>query len=667
MTDWCHELCRHFGIGSDYRGFDGQRVSVTPETRMAVLAAMGHSVGSEAEAHALVEQLRHEDSLHPACAEIIVETGKSATIKTSRPVDWAIEVEGNPEPLADGLATDRIDLPPLPMGIHRLVLSDGSSDWVTWILARPQHAVCVAERTKAPRVWGVTTALYGLTDAGKAQIGSYNLLGSYGAAMAHHGADFVGINPVHAMGRTRPDDVISPYSPSHRAFLNTWHTGTVEHGKGSSTDRVDYPAALDANERALKTSFMRFRGLPDDAPEQRAFAAFDRAGGAALDDYALFEVLADRFGPDWRDWPSAFKTRDTTAITAVQSEEQVALSFLKWGQWQADCQIGQAQKQLLSAGMRIGLYLDLAVGPRLGGAETWAKDSPQVTGATLGAPPDPLSPAGQSWGLAPLSPVTCRAQGYAGFARLLRSVMRHAGMIRIDHVIGLMRSFWIPDGATEGAYVSYPLDALLAVVAIESQRSGTIVIGEDLGLVPEGLREKLAGSGIYGMEILQFLRDDAGGFKDTAHIRKKAICAFATHDTPTIKGFFSAEDARLQADIGALDTTRYEIIRADRTAAQQTLGPVAEVPEIHHRLATAGSEMVAVQLDDIAGRVSQQNLPGTINEHPNWQQVAPLAIQDIETSPDFAQLGADMAQQGRANTGKPEKNHGQSDCSNLAH
>jgi 4-alpha-glucanotransferase len=666
MTGWTAELCRHVGIRAGYRGFDGQHIAVSPETARAVLAAMGHEVDSEITARAQLEQLRQESDEHPACDEVVVEAGQTGSVAVSRAVTWAIEAEGTGEVLASGTATTGIDLPALPMGIHRLVLSIGSRDWVTWLLARPPLAVSVQARTRDTRVWGVTTSLYGLTDGGRAPIGSYDLLGRYGAAIAGHGADFIGINPVHAMGRTRPEAVISPYSPSHRAFLNTWHAGTGDHA-GARAGWIDYPEALVANERALRAGFARFRSLPDAAPDPRDFDRFDRAGGAALDNYVLFDLLSDRFGPDWRDWPVAYRDRRDKALAAFRQAHADDLVFLKWAQWQADRQLGQAQKRVLDEGMRIGLYLDLAVGPRLGGAETWAADSPLVTGATLGAPPDPLSPAGQSWGLAPLSPMACRAQGYAGFARLLRAVMRHAGMIRIDHVIGLMRAFWIPEGADEGAYVDYPLEALLAVVAMESVRSDTVVIGEDLGLVPEGLREKLAGSGIYGMEVLQFLRDDAGGFVDTKHLRRQAICAFGTHDTPTITGFFAAEDVRLQAGLGAVSGAALEEIRADRTAAMDSLGATEPVTEIHRRLAAARSEMAAVQLDDIALQESQQNLPGTVDEYPNWRRAAPFAIDDIETSAEFAQLGAEMAREGRANRNEREKGHDRSDCSNLAH
>ncbi|GAB4382076.1 4-alpha-glucanotransferase [Albidovulum sp.] len=667
MTDWVRSLARHLGIASDYRGFGGERVTVSAETLHAVMAAMGHPVASQSEARDRLRELRAAAAAHPARPEVILRAGRRASLAVTRPVDWTLEAEGTGAPLASGRAETAMRLPPLAMGVHRLVLRAGAQHWQTWVFARPARAVALSDRTGRARAWGVTTALYGLTDGGRVPIGDYARLGAYGAALARHGADFIGINPVHAMGRTRPDDVVSPYSPSHRGFLNTWHAGTGEAAPAAAGELIDYGAALAANARALQAGFARFRALPAEAEERHAFAAFTAGAGPALDDFALFEVLADAHGPDWRSWPTAFRDRDTAALGAVRRDRREAIDFVKWAQWEADRQLAAAQERVRAAGMGVGLYLDLAVGPRPGGAESWAEGSALVTGATLGAPPDPLSPAGQSWGLAPLSPQASRAEGHAGFARLLRAVMRHAGMIRIDHVIGLMRAYWIPEGGREGTYVSYPLDALLAVVAIEGARSGTIVIGEDLGLVPEGLRETLDAHGIYGMEVLQFLRDPAGGFADPATLRRRALCAFATHDTPTIAGYLAAEDARLQAGLGMLSAAGFERIRADRARAQAALGPGPAAEEIHRRLAAARSELVAVQLEDIAGRKEQQNLPGTVEGHPNWRRAAPFSIAQIESAPEFARLGREMARAGRTNARKTENGHDLPDCSNIAH
>lgn len=666
MSDALAELCDWFGVHAQYRGFEGQTVDVSRETRGAVLRALGPEARTEAEARAMLDQMRAEEAARPLPYEVIVEAGAFADLPLAHPAEWQVEAEGTGDTLATGRGDGRLSLPALPMGIHRLRLITGSQDHTTWILARPARAVRLEDHVPGARVWGVSTALYGLTDGDAAQIGSYDLLGRYAAAMARHGADFLGINPVHAMGQVRPGDVISPYSPSHRAFLNTWHCALECRPTGDGAELVDYPAALAANAEALSGQYARFRQLPETSDQKVDYRGFAARAGNALDEYALFEALTCAFGADWRNWPMAYRDHDAGALAAFESEHAEQIARIKWAQWQADTQLARAQAKACGAGMRLGLFLDLAVGPRLGGAETWAKGSPLVTGATLGAPPDPLGPEGQSWGLAPLSPVKSRATGYAGFAQLLRAVMRHAGMIRIDHVLGLMRSFWIPEGGAEGTYVSYPFEALLAVVAIESVRNDTIVVGEDLGLVPEGLREQLADSGIYGLDVLQYMRTPNGGPVDTARTRKMAVCAFATHDTPTVAGFFTAEDARLRHAAGSIDKDTLERIRADRDRARETLAATDPVTAIHRKLAQANAGMVAIQLDDIANRVSQQNLPGTVDSHPNWRLKAPFTIDGIAASESFARLARDMADHGRSNLQGLEDEHGLHDGPDLA-
>ncbi|MEP2532318.1 4-alpha-glucanotransferase [Shimia sp.] len=658
MTDWISDLCHHVGIGAEYGGFDGQTIAVSQDTRLAVLRALGYNVSTEGDAQNQLNFLRNKDAQRPAPPEVIIPAGQSTIVPVSRHVDWVVEAETSQTVLASGTSDQSIALPKLPLGIHRLVLRSGADEWVTWILAHPTKSTTLADHSGHDRAWGVTAPLYGLTNGNNAEIGTYPYLGEYAAAMAGHGADFLGINPIHAMGQTRPENVISPYSPSHREFLNTWHVAAPNASRRlrspdqSAPGLINYPAALTANDKALATEYAQFLDLPETATDKRDFVSFCQTKGKALDDYALFEVLASQFGPDWRNWPAEYRNRHDKTLARFLPEHTNDLSFHKWAQWLAARQLADAQIQAIDGGMRIGIYLDLAVGPRLGGAETWVEGTSLVTGATLGAPPDPLGPSGQSWGLAPQSPRLCREQGYAGFSRLLQAVMRHAGMIRIDHILGLMRSFWIPDGGTEGAYVSYPVDALLAVVAIESARNRTIVIGEDLGLVPEGLREKLAVYGIYGLDVLQYMRNDAGGFTDTAKARTKAICAFATHDTPTINGFFAAEDARLQMQFGAMTPDSFEQIQTDRQKAHNSLGDVSPICAIHKRLANANSELVAVQLDDVAERKEQQNLPGTIDEYPNWQQAVTFSSNDIRNSPAFAKLGLEMRAEGRTNTDK---------------
>lgn len=667
MSQWMSALCAHVGIHAQYRGFNGQETTVSAEVQGAVLRAMGHEPRSEPEAHELLQSLQADEAMRPLPPEVIVDAGTTAKLLLAHAAEWQLEAEGSGGVLAQGKGVGELTLPPLPIGIHALRLRSDAGDFTTWVLARPIRAWHLDDAVPVGRAWGMTTALYALTDGDAVQIGSYDLLGDYAAAIAGHGADFIGINPVHAMGQVRPDDIVSPYSPSHRAFFNTWHCETEPAGSPAPSALVDYPAALSHNASALDRQFTAFQALPGGVQERAVFQAFVDQAGETLHDFALFEVLAHRFGADWRDWPAPYRNRDAERLELFAAENATAIAQVKWAQWQAEAQLAGAQAKALNAGMRIGLYLDLAVGPRLGGAETWAKGSALVTDASLGAPPDMLEPNGQNWGLAPLSPLKCRAQGYAGFAQLLRASMRHAGMIRLDHILGLMRSYWIPEGAQVGTYVSYPLDALLAVVAIESVRNRTVVVGEDLGLVPEGLREKLATSGIYGLDVLQFMRKADGGIVDPADTRELAICTFATHDTPTIAGFFRAEDARARYEFGGITAEIFEHVRTDRARAQAALISADPVIEIHQNLAQANASMVAVQMDDMAAQTTQHNLPGTTDSYPNWQLKAPFTVAEIGQSAAFSQLSLDMAAQGRSNQTGLETQDARQDHSDQTH
>lgn len=646
MTRWTEELCAHLGVAARYQDYEGGTVLVSPETQSAVLNALGFDVANDAGAQDLLTHLRATDAQRPLPPEVIAKADAATRLPLAQPVEWCLVAEFTGQVLGSGQARESLTLPALPLGIHRLSLRTRDAETVTWVLARPDRAWGVSDCVQPPRVWGVLAALYGMTDGDAAALGSYDRLGAYVEAIARHGPDFLGLNPVHAMGPVAPGSPVSPYSPSHRAFLNTWYV--AESGPGGAT-LIDYPSALAASSAALVAGFDAFTGLSQDTPAKRAFNSYVTAAGQPLRDFAIFEALASRFGTDWRSWPTVYQTPDSGAVTAFAQANGRDVQQAMWAQWCAETMLADAQSRARNAGMRLGLYLDLAVGPSLGGAETWDRDSALVTGAALGAPPDPLGPAGQNWNLAPQSPLKMRAQGYAGFARLLRAIMRHSGMIRIDHVLGLMRSFWIPEGSQEGTYVSYPSDALLAVVAIESRRNRAVVVGEDLGLVPDGLRAKLEASGIYGLDVLQFMRNDKGGFNDTRRARKKSVCAFATHDTATIAGFFTAEDARQHAAAGRMDHETCQAVAADRTAALATLGGADPVARIHEHLAKGAAEMVAVQLDDIAERRAQQNLPGTIDEYPNWRLRAPFTTGEIEASDSFARLGVVMAAQGRSN------------------
>ncbi len=308
----------------------------------------------------------------------------------------------------------------------------------------------------------------------------------------------------------------------------------------------------------------------------------------------------------------------------------------------------------------MGLYLDLAVGARRGGAESWCENDSVAHGVSLGAPPDQLGPDGQNWGLMGYAPRKLADNKYKPLRRIYRSAMKHAGVLRIDHVLGLNRSFWIPDDGSPGAYVSQPLDVFLALLSIEAAASNTAVIGEDLGLVPDGFREAVQNHGIYGYSVLQYEKWPEGRFKNPSELRQFSLASFSTHDTPTLKGYLSGCDIkwrdRLRGDGEGVSHSAYED-RRNEVKALATLDPDASHHEdvsfehmfeaIHGSLAASGVSMISVQLDDILGLEEAQNLPGTIDQHPNWRRKCPCNLAELSSNPDFERMSELMEKNDR--------------------
>ena len=377
----------------------------------------------------------------------------------------------------------------------------------------------------------------------------------------------------------------------------------------------------------------------DASAKSDAFARWQKAQGPDLADFARFEALSERHGPDFRRWPAGLRQPGPAAT----AEAGPRAGFHAWLQWRAETQIGAAQAAARGAGMALGLYLDLAVGPRPGGAEVWMNAETIAQGVSIGAPPDHLSPGGQSWALAAHAPGPLARAFYAPLRAMLRRLMAQSGLLRIDHALGLLRSFWIPDDGSPGGYVSQPIEALLAVIAIEAERAGCVIVGEDLGLVPEGFRDTLAQAGLYSYSVWQYEADDTGQLRPPRTLSANSLACFATHDTPTLQGFWHGEDIALWQRVGWIDPdtarTRHAHRSRQRGSLRSLCGIAPDAPAetisqaIHQTLARAPSALLAIQLDDALGLGEAQNLPGTIDEHPNWRRRLPLPVEDLTTSP----------------------------------
>ncbi|MEP5090101.1 MAG: 4-alpha-glucanotransferase, partial [Paracoccaceae bacterium] len=351
------------------------------------------------------------------------------------------------------------------------------------------------------------------------------------------------------------------------------------------------------------------------------------------------------------------------------------IEFHRWLQWVADKQLASTQSNLLHSGMPLGLYLDLAVGARRGGAESWCEADAIAQGVSVGAPPDHLSPAGQNWDLAAFAPHRLKGQKYAAYRRILRSCMRHAGVLRIDHVLGLNRSFWIPDDGSPGGYVSQPMEALSAIIRIEAERANTLIIGEDLGLVPEGFRARMRAQGFYGYSVVQYEKTKEGAFRQPEDYEPQILACFGTHDTPTLQGFRTGRDIEWWRTLGWISEKTAAKARIDRRAEVKGIIELGSRQDgyagdhvsasdkdvsvaVHGALASSPSALVSVQLDDILFNTETQNLPGTIDQHPNWRRNYATTPEGLSENAHLNAISGWMRDAGRASTDDTEEEVG---------
>jgi 4-alpha-glucanotransferase len=526
------------------------------------------------------------------------------------------------------------------------------------------------------RAWGIACQLYGLRSARNWGIGDFADLGLMAEIAGNAGADFLGINPVHALFPLEPGRA-SPYSPSSRQFLNVLHIAPdaePEFAETGETDRarerlrrgdlVDYRAVAAVKLRKLRDMFATFR---EKAAGERKddWDTFRAERGRPLEDFSLFEALSARFeGARWRDWPNDFKGLDRPSVRRFAARNAAEIDFHAWLQWLADRQLARAQARALKSGMRIGLYLDLAVGVAGDGAAAWSRPDLVADGAHIGSPPDPFHTEGQNWSLVPPRPNVLLADGMGPLKAELAANMRHAGAARLDHVMALERLFWVPEGLSpaDGGYVHYPFAEMAAAVAEQSRRFGVLVIGEALGTVPKGFRERLAAREIQSYRVLFFEKRRDGGFRRPTAWPRRALACVGTHDLPTLRGWWMGHDLSWRVKAGTVSKEEMpaalEARRAEARRLWQALGAVGlvaagagpprslgarHVVAVHRYIARGPSRLVAVQLEDALGQVEQANLPGDSTHHPNWRRKMPVALEALSRQPLFGLLTRAMA------------------------
>lgn len=681
-------LAKLAGVNCNYQTYDGVQVSASYETITALLECMGFPAATLRQTRESCARLSaiKRSAIPPL---IIADHQHAPAIPLNKTImkdeiEWRLTREDGATLAGRSPTMTRgkrrfFEIPAQPQGYHVIEASGARA-----------HLLCAPERCWSPdcltsgqKIWGVSAQAYALRSANDFGIGGFSEIAELAKACGARGASFLGLSPLHALfssDRTKR----SPYSPSNRLMIEPLFIdpcaipgfeGTAAHAQvyeaqefkadlGRVRDQclIDHQKVWAMLRRALEPLWHDFR----DNGRLDSFNAFQTAMGPSLQDHALFEALSERFcaqGLNWSGaWPQQFQARNSPSVNAARHELSDAVSFHAWLQWIADQQLQSAAQAASDSGMEIGLYRDLAVGADRFGSEAWRDPSAILSSASIGAPPDPLGPQGQNWGLPPLDPHALALDGLHAFRELVRANIRHSGAIRIDHAFQLERLFLIPNGMdpNAGAYVDYPFEALLACLRIESHRAKALVIAEDLGTAPPGFSRSIMQSGLLSYRLLLFERDGDGRFLPPQSYPEHALASITTHDLPTFQGwrrgldidmrdcFFCTADTEEAHALRARDRKALDEAFASQNllADEQTTSGVSCAA--FRFLARTPTKLLTLQLDDIVNETQQANLPGPERGYPNWRRRMkdPVARIARDDGP-LAHAAACMAAEGR--------------------
>jgi 4-alpha-glucanotransferase len=670
------------GVASSFTDGNGRRHQVSEATLRAVLEALGPDQAStDAWPPVVVAREGRPPAWRPPGLEratVVLESGQERPAPTSLPGD-------------------------LPPGWHRLAGRGGE----TTLVVAPARCHLPPLLERGGRAWGWAVQLYALRSRASWGIGDLGDLAGLLGGQAQRGAGFALVNPLHAAAPAEA----SPYHPSSRVFRNPLYLRVeavpelaglapeeraqvaelARQGRGLlASARIDRPAVHRPKDAALRRCHLALPRLPD---RQAGLAAY-RAATPGLEQFASFCALQQAHGDDWRAWPAAYRHPRRAEVGRFRAEHAAEVTYQAWLQWLLDEQLAAVPggpgptrparhhgaqpdhhaESGGSGGARPWLINDLAVGFAPGGFDAWSFQDDLAPGITVGAPPDALGPHGQDWGLPAFAPGRLAGDAYLPFARTIRAGMAHAAGLRIDHVMGLFRLFWIPQGAEpgDGTYVSYPADDLLGVVALESLRAGALVIGEDLGTVAPGVRERLAAAGMLSYRLAWFERDDAdpGRRRRAADYPRLALAAVTTHDLPTIAGFFSGSDLDHLRQIGVVAAEAAPAAAAAQAREREQLRRLLEdegllapgerdleaiIAALHEFLARTPAMLVAATLEDAVGTRDRPNVPGTVGERPNWSLPLPVLLDDLAADPRVRRVATILSNGVKAPRSKAEK------------
>jgi 4-alpha-glucanotransferase len=706
-------LARARGIGDAYHSYQGELRHFSLETKAAILAAMHCTLDDAA---ALERQIHASESVHPRglLDEVVLLRPGARAARINTPaiehnarLKWRVELEGGGEHRGEVQAWDLpergsymregrwfvlrdLALPDdMPFGHHRLHLDlEFAGRDECPLIVTPEKCHEPAGLAAGRRLWGVAVQLYTLRSGHNWGIGDFTDLLEVLRLAAEQGADFIGISPVHALFPADPT-LYSPYSASSRHALNVMFidASAVLEVRGSrraqalmndptfrarlaqvrAATHVDYAAVASLKLPVLEAAFERFRTehLARHTARAAACRAFLRERGEPMRLHTLFDAIDTHMrrthgtGAGWHNWPEEYRHPANPAVKKFAATHADAVDFHGYLQWLAAGQLGAVRALARELRLEVGLYGDYAVGVNASGSETWSDQSLYCMGAAIGAPPDPLGVAGQEWGIPPQDPRALRRAAYAPFVALIRASMRHCGALRLDHVMALFRQWWVPRGlkSVDGGYVHYPLEELLGVVALESHRQQCLVVGEDLGVVPDEIRRALPQFGVYHYKVVMFEQRD-GEFVAPDDYVRHALATVTTHDLPTLHGWWSGHDIELwerlgfyaDAGIGARAREQRALERERLLRALRRQGlwsdDATRIPEysaglaraVHVFLARSRAALVTVQLEDMIGMLEPVNLPGTSTQYPNWTRRMTASAADVFARPEVRAL-----------------------------
>ena len=701
------ELARRYGVAATYDDWTGGHQVVSESTLVSVLTALGVAAGTEDERQGALRALDEDHWRRVLPPTIVTRTGRATSFWVHvthggdvggwiRLEDGTVRtglrqlVNDTPPRDLDGrlIGEASFELPAdLPIGYHRLHVTAGGVDADAALIVAPDAAVLPAS-LGGGRTWGVATQLYSVRSERSWGIGDLTDLTDLAVwSASRYGAGFVLVNPLHAAAPTPPMEP-SPYLPTSRRFVNPIYlrveaiqefayvgdrgelrkARSVAQARAKKSTLIDRDSVWKIKRAALRAVYRVKRSAGRDL----AYAAYREREGRNLDDFAIWCALAEKYGSDWHFWPEELRHPGSAAVAAFAAKRADAVDFHRWLQWQLDDQLTAAQATAVQAGMALGVMHDLAVGVDPNGADAWALQDTLALGVSVGAPPDEYNQLGQDWSQPPWRPDRLVEQGYEPFRALVNALLRHAGGIRIDHIIGLFRLWWIPKGADprEGTYVRYDHEALIGIVALEAYRSGAVVVGEDLGTVEPWVRDYLAERGLLGTSILWFELDRAGeGGPAGAPLpprkwREYSLSSVTTHDLPPTAGYLAGEHVRIRQELGLLTRPAADELSDDKAeqaawlAVLREMGLLGDDPSVQEivsalyaYLGRTPSRLLALALPDAVGDVRAQNQPGTTDEYPNWRvklagpDGKELLLEDVFASPRAAGLAEVMRAQ----------------------